>query len=130
MILGVMRAAILVVPFRKLTRSLRQVGGEYETAALERAAQETAVRVGRIIVTAANHTPWKSACLVQSLTARKMLERRGIPGVIYLGVAKEDNSIEKMKAHAWTRCGEIIITGRSGHEGFSVVGTFLWGADQ
>ena len=129
-VLGLMRATILVVPFRKLTRSLQKVDVEYDLPALAEGVQETAARVGKSIATAANHTPWRSACLVQSLTARKMLGRRGIPGIIVLGVAKEDDSIEKMKAHAWTRCGELIITGRSGHEGFTAVGTFLWGADK
>ena len=118
LILGVMRAAILVFPFRKLAGSLKQVTGEYETPVLRESEQETAVKVGKIIVTAANHTPWQSACLVQSLAARRMLERRGIPGVIFLGVAKGDNRIENMKAHAWTQCGKFIVTGRIGTRGF------------
>ena len=130
LILGGMRAAILVVPFRKLTRSLKQVTGEYETPSLGAYEQETAVKVGKIIVKAANHTPWKSACLVQSLAVRKMLQRRGIPGVIILGVAKDGNSTGKMKAHAWAQCGDFIVSGRTGHEGFSVVGSFLWGGKE
>ena len=83
-----------------------------------------AISIGKAIEQAAAHTPWESACLAQSLTAQKMLKKRGIPGVFYLGVAKE--SKEKMKAHAWSQCGESIITGAKGHETFTVVSVFGW----
>ena len=75
---------------------------------------------------AAIYTPWESACLVQSLTAQKMLHKRGITGVLYLGVTKDQESKEKMKAHAWTQCGETIITGGAGHEEFTVLSVFRW----
>jgi hypothetical protein len=55
-----------------------------------------------------------------------MLKRRGIPGVFYLGVAKDEESKEKMKAHAWSQCGDMIITGERGYEEFVVVSIFGW----
>jgi hypothetical protein len=55
-----------------------------------------------------------------------MLQKRGIAGVFYLGVAKDGEGKEKMKAHAWTQCGDRIITGGRGHEEFTVVSVFGW----
>ena len=86
-----------------------------------------AIAIGKVIASAANNTPWESACLAQSLTAQRMLKRRGIPGVFYLGVRKDENADEKMSAHAWTQCGDAIITGHKGHEDYTVVSVFRWG---
>ena len=40
-----------------------------------------------------------------------MLKRRGIPGTVYLGVMKDENRPVTLAAHAWVRCGSIILTG-------------------
>jgi len=125
--LGVMRAAILRVPFKKLTRSLEHQANKGKMKELSGEQKEMALAVGKAIVQAAAHTPWESLCLAQSLTAQKMLKKRGIPGVFYLGVAKDEESKEKMKAHAWSQCGEDIITGGGGHEAFTVLSVFGWG---
>jgi len=127
--LGKMRAAILTVSFKRLTRSLRHHPREIALPALDQKDRETALEIGKAIARASAYTPWESACLAQSLTAQKMLQKRGIPGVFYLGVAKDEESIEKMKAHAWTRCGDRILTGGNGHEAFTVVSVFGWGKD-
>lgn len=124
--LGIMRAAILRVPLKRLTRSLEYQQNDMEIIALDARQSWIALLVGRAIVRASNYTPWESACLAQSLTARWMLEKRGVPGVFYLGVAKDDEVKEKMKAHSWTQCGEKIITGYKGHEDFTVLSVFGW----
>jgi hypothetical protein len=54
-----------------------------------------------------------------------MLERRGIPGIFYLGVQREEGE-GTMLAHAWTQCGERILTGGAGREAFTVVSVFGW----
>jgi hypothetical protein len=125
--LGKMRAAILTVSFKRLTRTLEHAVEKKVLPKLNEQELETAKRVGQAIVRASAYTPWESACLAQSLTAQKMLQKRGIPGVFYLGVAKDEESKEKMKAHAWTQCGDSIITGSRGHEAFTVVSVFGWG---
>ena len=61
-----------------------------------------------------------------------MLRRRGLPGTLHLGVAKEGN---RMEAHAWLRCGDQIVTGGHELERFGVVARFgrpvlLRGAEQ
>jgi hypothetical protein len=58
-----------------------------------------------------------------------MLQKRGIPGVFYLGAMKDEESKEKMKAHAWSQCGDTIITGGGGHEKFTVLSVFGWGKE-
>ena len=124
--LGIMCAAILTVSFKRLTCFLEHSAQKSETAPLNRHDTHTAVLIGQAISRAAAYTPWESACLAQSLTAQKMLQKRGIAGVFYLGVAKDEEGKEKMKAHAWTQCGDRIITGGRGHEEFTVVSVFGW----
>ena len=124
--LGVTRSAILTVSFKHLTRKLEHVAKRKELVKLNEEEMEMAQKVGHAIVRAAAYTPWESACLAQSLTAKKMLQKRGIPGVFYLGAAKDEESEVKMKAHAWTQCGDAIITGAGGHEAFTVLSVFGW----
>ncbi len=127
--LGIMRAAILTVSFKRLTRSLEHFPKKVEIAALNDNEISIAIAVGQAITRASAHTPWESACLVQSLTAQRMLQKRGIPGVFYLGAAKDEESEAKMKAHAWSQCGDDIIIGAGGHEEFTVLSVFGWGKE-
>ena len=127
--LGMMRSAILTVSFKCLTRSLDHEAKKKELPKLNDQEMKTAKRVGQAIMRASVYTPWESACLVQSLTAKKMLQKRGIPGVFYLGAMKDEESKEKMKAHAWSQCGDTIITGGAGHEEFTVLSVFGWGKE-
>ncbi|MDM5263039.1 lasso peptide biosynthesis B2 protein [Sulfurovum sp. XTW-4] len=129
MMLGIMRAAILSVSFKRLTHSLEHQKSKGEMTPLTDDEMQTATLVGQTVTRAAAHTPWESACLVQSLTAQKMLQKRGIPGVFHLGVAKDKNVEEKMKAHAWSQCGDVILTGAKGYEEFTVISTFEWGKE-
>ena len=124
--LGKMRAAILTISFKRVTRSLEHAAKKKELPELNEQELKTAKLVGQAIVRASAYTPWESACLAQSLTAQKMLQKRGIPGVFYLGAAKDEESKEKMKAHAWSQCGDVIITGGSGHKEFTVLSVFGW----
>ena len=126
--LGMMRTAILTVSFKRLTRSMEHVAKKKELATLNAQEMKTAGKVGQAIMRASAYTPWESACLAQSLTAQKMLQKRGIPGVFYLGAMKDEESEGKMKAHAWLQCGDTIITGANGHESFTVLSVFGWTA--
>ena len=124
--LGKMRAAILTISFKRLTSALEHKPNIEAISVLSQKEKQTAVLVGQAITRASAYTPWESACLAQSLTAQKMLQKRGVSGVFYLGAMKDEESKEKMKAHAWSQCGEIIITGDSGHENFIVLSGFKW----
>ena len=124
--LGIMRAAILRISFKRLTRSLEHQKKKSELAQLDEEQMQMALSIGKAIRQAAAYTPWESACLAQSLTAQRMLKKRGIPGVFYLGAAKDEEDKEKMKAHAWSQCGDQVITGGKGHEKFTVLSVFGW----
>ncbi len=124
--LGMMRAGILTLSFKRLSRKLQHFPKAVPLPELDEKQRIKAENIGRAVVRAAAFTPWESACLAQSLTAQKMLEKRGIPGVFYLGVAKDETEPGKMNAHAWTQCGEHILTGSGGHQAFTVVSVFGW----
>jgi len=127
--LGIMRASILTISFKRLTRSLEHLPKKDEIIMLNDNEISIATAIGQAINRVSVHTPWESACLVQSLTAQKMLQKRGIPGVFYLGAMKDEKSEAKMKAHAWLQCGETIITGGEGYEEFTVLSVFGWGRE-
>ncbi len=79
-----------------------------------------ASRVSMVVNRVARRTPWESKCLIQALTAQRLLMQKKIPSTLYLGVGKEDKN---MVAHAWLRCGEYYITGGNG-EGYAIVARF------
>jgi hypothetical protein len=123
--LGIMRAAILTVAFKRLVRGLHHTASEAEPKTPTDAQRTLSAEIAKAIRMAANNTPWESACLVQALTAQRMLRRRGIPGVFYLGVMRNRDADEKMKAHAWSKCGDLVLTG-GGYEGFTNLSSFSW----
>lgn len=128
--LAFMRLAILTISFKRLTRSLHHsTNNTIKPDTLTDEQLHTARLVGKIILQAANNTSWESACLAQVLTAQKMLKKRNIPGVFYLGVLKNKGGKKKMEAHAWLQCDESIITGGGRHESFTVLSVFRWGKD-
>lgn len=124
--LGIMRFALLAFSFKRLVASLIQYRELVEAPPLTEKELRLAQNIGRAINRAANHTPWESACLLQALTARKMLQKRNIPGVFYLGVMPGEESLEQVQAHAWTQSGNVIITGGEGVEAFSILSGFGW----
>ena len=129
MTLGLMRAALLLFSFKRLTRSLEQQKNRSEMKPLSDQEQKNAIAVGTAIMRASAYTPWESACLVQSMTAQRMLHKRGISGVFYLGAMKDKEKAGEIKAHAWSQCGDMIITGKKGHEEFTVLSVFGWGKE-
>ena len=69
--------------------------------------------VKEVIVIAGRYSLWHNRCLVQSLAARWMLCRRGMPSRLSLGVAKDKNG--KTIAHAWIIAYNIEIVNRNGN---------------
>lgn len=117
---GVYRAFILFVPFNKLRKSM----GKHKQESPAKIDNDT-YRIARIIASrvmfVSAKTPWESKCLVQALTAQKLLKNQGISTTIYLGVRKEGN---EMKAHAWLRCGDYYVTGGAIRDQYTVVAKF------
>lgn len=118
---GFARLFILFVPFNKL----RQHMGKYRNESDDDVSEKEyyiAERISFIVNKVASFTPWESKCLVRALTAQKLLKEEGISTTVYLGVKKDEDM--KMIAHAWTRCGKLIVTGDECKEGFVVVAKF------
>ena len=120
---GVVRLAILVFPFRWLAPIL---GSQMQESPLQEDAVklEYAKQIGYIVEAISRYTPWKSKCLVQAAVSKLMLRHRGIANTLYLGVSKDAR--EGLVAHAWLRCGPVIISG-GGYvqKKFTVVGRFV-----
>ena len=118
--MGFYRAFILFVPFNKLRKRMgkhKEESAEKET----RDVYKIASHISWVVTLISSKTPWESKCLVQALTAQRMLKSKGISTTIYLGVRKEGN---EMKAHAWLRCGEYYVTGGAIREQYTVVAKF------
>jgi hypothetical protein len=132
-LLAYMRAAILVLSFKRLTASLQHHREPVAAPALELEQLKLAARIGQLVASAAKYTPWQSRCLPQVLVTQRLLARRSIPGQFYLGVSKEDPQgagVEEtpgLAAHAWLDCGGVIVNGRAGHQRFTIVSAFSWG---
>jgi hypothetical protein len=113
--------AIRLLPFRWIARRLGRHMAESPPSATPQAmaqAQLVAEALDRIN----RHAPWRFQCLAQAIAGKMMLRRLGIATTLYLGVAKEGP--ERLGAHAWLRCGPLILTGAAGHDRYRVVGTF------
>ena len=130
-LLGWVRAAILMTSFKRLTRKLEHHPELARGTQLNGQQLVKADRIGTLVAMAARYTPWESLCLVQVLVVQRLLAQQHIPGQFYLGVRRESESNvdpNGLSAHAWLQCGEAIVSGAAGHESFTIVSTFSWGA--
>lgn len=115
------RWLILHRDFSKISDKLGTYQLEVTTQPSEAQMEEIEMIASSIHMVCA-HTWWKSECLVKAFVASRFLKRDNIPGTVYMGVSRDEQG--KMIAHAWTKCGEYLVTGGSG-EKFTVTG--LWG---
>ena len=119
--LGLVRLAILALPFRWIAPHL----GQYMAESALTGIPEQSNRLRRIawaITAVSRHTLWESACLAQAIAGKMMLRRRGLQSTLYLGVARDED--EGLNTHAWLRSGDLILTGVPGKEQFTVISTF------
>jgi hypothetical protein len=128
--LGLYRAGILLLSFKRLTRDLQHHALPIPAAQLQSEQREEALMIGRLVAAASRCTPWQSLCLTQVLVAQRLLARRHIPGQFYLGVRRGCELTDDptgLSAHAWLQCGDDIVNGKAGHQQFTVLSTFSWG---
>ncbi len=123
---GIVRLAILILPFRTLAPLLGQHHRNVQLSPLATPIQlEQAWRIGRIVRTATRWTPWQSKCLVQAILVRSLFTYYEIPYVLYLGTTLTEEGEAPMKSHAWIKVGPWIVIGREGHRKYHVVGSFI-----
>ena len=115
------RLMTLVLPFRVVNRliGIRHCG---DVAPVVSRELDRARGVGRAIRAAARHLPWRSSCLVQAITGKAMLARRGIPALVFIGVGKGE--AESFRAHAWLKCGDLLVTGGKEYQAFTAISSF------
>lgn len=120
-LMGIVRLAILILPFRYLTTLM---GKKMAESPCEMSAKllARAIKVGWSVNKMSKFTPWESKCLVLAFTAQMILRIIRIPSTLYLGITKDDSN--QLIAHAWLRCGRLTITGAREREEFKAVAQF------
>jgi hypothetical protein len=124
-LLGLTRLAILLLPFRLVRRALgehRDPRAGATAAPLDDEALVRAARIGATVQLAARHTPWRSECYPQALTARMLLGIARVPHVVSFGVRRDGG---RLVAHAWVHAGDVPVTGGTGQP-YTEVGSFAW----
>ncbi len=121
--LGVMRAVLLVVPFKYIAPRLGRQTLDLPEDPDQGDFPEWTRRVSWAVETAAGQTPWQSACLAQAITGKFMLKQCGLETRLFLGMKKGPDG--KLSAHAWLKAGNGILIGASGHETFTVLSVFI-----
>jgi hypothetical protein len=115
------RLAFGVLPFPRALRLLRIVQGETSAG---RVAAAKACEVSCAIARAARYVPFRVVCLQQAFAALLMLRRRGLAATVHLGLARELGA-NALKAHAWSRCGGVPVTGVETAGGFVTIAAFM-----
>ena len=116
-------AVRLVFGMLPFARALRVLAIARAVQGGGRLAPEEAGAVGRAISRAARHVPFRAACLQQAFAALLMLRRRDLAATVHLGLAR-DASGRGLEAHAWSRNGEVPVTGAGAAPRFATVATF------
>ena len=75
----------------------------------------------RLIFRIAELLPWKCVCFPQAIAGQRILNKKKLTSTLYLGLKKEDG---EMKAHAWLRHQQYIVTGDNGIEKYTVINSF------
>jgi len=115
------RILILVVKFNKLQKMI----GEYKEESpyiVDEKQYPIITKIAWAINIVSHNTPWQSRCFVQAITAQRMLEKRNISSTVYFGVNKDKEN--NITAHAWTRCGNVIVTGNREKNAYTTVAWF------
>jgi hypothetical protein len=114
----VVRVALAVL---RLPRMLRLFGIAQGATGSGRIDPDQAALVGRAVVRAARHVPFRAVCLQQAFAALLMLHRRGLAATVHFGVLRDGSAL---KAHAWSQCGGVPVTGTAAARAFTLVGVF------
>lgn len=115
------RILILAVKFNKLQKFI----GEFKEESphiVDENQYRIVAKIAWVINIVSRNTPWQSRCFVQAITAQRMLEKRNISCTVYFGINKDKEN--KITAHAWTRCGDVIVTGNHEKDAYTKVAWF------
>ncbi|MDG5766316.1 lasso peptide biosynthesis B2 protein [Balneolales bacterium ANBcel1] len=109
---AIFRFMILFLPFRVLLRFLGKTVAVEDNGHGSAAISPEVLPVIRAVKAVSRRVPWDSKCLVQASAGKIMLRRRGIAGIIHLGVRRDLTRSKAMKPHAWlTSDGQVLLGG-------------------
>ena len=66
-------------------------------------------RVQLAVARVHRYVPWNTECYTQALTAKYLLQKRGIPSLLTIGFKKDQNG--EVQGHAWLTINEWVVTG-------------------
>lgn len=107
-------------PFRSYAAALGQAHpGEFVDAAHADMAPQPLGRIRWALLRVNRLAGGRFTCLMLAIAAKRMLNRRGLPNTLVLGV-RMDNPVgdDPFAAHAWLRAGRYTVVGveeRAGH---------------
>ena len=103
---------------------LKRVGNVGVESPHEISANDTvlAKQVAQAIRRSERIIPWRITCFAKAIAAKKILKLRGLSSTLYLGVAKVGS--DTITAHAWLRCGNVVVTGKGEMARFTPVTFF------
>jgi len=111
-LLPLVRLALLVLPFRLVTRGLRSMPRLAATA-------HRPERIGWAVGVAARYLPGGPQCLAQALTTQALLVRYGHPARLRIGVAR--GTAQRFHAHAWVESRDGLPIGQHSLAGFTAL---------
>jgi hypothetical protein len=87
-----------------------------------------AEEIGHVVEVVGRCLPFRALCLQQAIAVRRMLNRRGIPAVVYLGIARDrvDRAQADLgqAAHAWVVVGSRVVSGDGVLDRYAIVARF------
>lgn len=102
----------LSVPFKYSMRMVSRRKQTEDESVISEDEKELLPFIKTAVRQTASFTFWKNVCLVQSMAATWMLQRRNIPSKLIFGFNFDEQ--KKFIAHAWVTAGEYEIVAKSG----------------
>lgn len=114
------RLGLWLFPFQTLQRALARI--TQPTAKLQEIDQASVNRVVWAVAIASRYIPGVK-CLAQALATQVLLQQRGFPARLRIGLAKGEQG--QLEGHAWVESqGQVVIGQESALERFTLVSAF------
>ena len=110
LLLGAIRLGLKLMPFQTLRRLLARMAQPIRT--LQQAEKASVDKVAWAVMVASHYIPG-ARCLAQALATQVLLERRGYPTQLRIGVARSKGG--QLWGHAWVESQGQIVIGGSGN---------------
>jgi hypothetical protein len=109
---------LVVIPRRYVLKRIGVLGIESSLDGSEEIWKAVAP-IAKAIRRTVRYSPWRVTCFAKAISAKRLLKRKGVSSTLYVGVAKD--GLNKVVAHAWLRCGSVIVTGKEEMHRFTIM---------